>query len=447
MDLEQEAISSLTDILHVHGGNIERLEIVRCVMDRHNLWELLCLMPNVRSISVISSILNDSKRRKYPFVRLNHVQELTVLYCDTFMDAIFCLVAPGTVEIFNFSATHGHTFLSGFMAKQKNIKKLSLHDTNPDNEKTFIKRRFFDELQLQELSIMIKGFNGRDATLRDIMMSQAQSLKNLDLSGSIVGNIGFRCIINSARSLEVLKVNVNIVSPCFFPLLASLPDLKELTLINNSSRKFDKQLEMLSKVELSKLEKLEIKFGMMKIPLNTFVLMHPKLLSLKHLYIDCDLDYAFIAACVSYYEGLETLVLRDYKKLPIKDDYIIAEHKNLRQLSYHINISVDSVFPISVGNVFPRLVILEIQTSDDQQKVITMIALILQNFPSLKKLHVDNQSSIMLNPQLKGILISNSRRLQAISFYVVPSSFQADSLAHAFNTILLEGEKLTLANR
>lgn len=416
-----------------------------------DLKSLLLGIPRVKSITVISSYSAYENNDVITLPQLKFVSELKLLYCNRVVQTyIMGSIADNKVESFCYTSDSFES-VQLFLLNQRNIKKLSMHDPNRDKRCSDIRKTFFQYIALHELSLTANGFNGQDLLFRSIVQQQAASLKKLDLSGSIVGGKVFRFIARMATRLECLKLNVNALDSDDIFSLQVLHDLKELTVINNSDQNDKEQLDVLSVVKLPKLSKLEIKYPMIEISPRIFHKIRANLSGLKHLHVESQLDYATLTAILASCELLEVLVLRSSVELnPLEQGILALSNEinvcNLRHLGFFVNVSIDSLFPIDYYDFFPHLASLEIQTNSHGELVTGFISSILDDFPSIRQLKVDNLNSVQRIDDLAAKLKAHANHLHLVSFYADTEALNLCSslLRDVFTAIYFEGERIVL---
>lgn len=442
-------IEALKQIFQAQGINFKRLVIEHCQIKLPDFQYLLKHIPNIESISITSSYAQYTADEDVVISQLSRVNDLTMLYCNPILQTyLLSSINEGTVKSFSYTS-ESFDSINSFLTNQKNIKKLSMHDPNCIKRRSLIHSKFFKELAIHDLSISANGFKGQDSLFRSVILLQAPYLQKLDISGSLVNDKVFRLIARIANRLETFSLNVNTLKPDDFTFFAYLKNLKELTIINNSCATRDTQLELLAIVKLP-LTKLEIKLPMVEILPNTIHKLNAKLPSLKHLHIDCQLDYVTLTAILGNFEHLKTLELRSSSELnPLEQGILALSNEiyvtNILHLAFYVNISMETLFPLKMSVFFPRLECLEIQTNESEDNVANFILAILHDFPSLKQLKVDNTNSIKLKKHFVMDLSSKSIYMHLVSFYIAAlPNFVKEILAEAFNNIATVGEKIIL---
>lgn len=443
--LDGHVLADIKSIFSKHGTTIERIILKDCFINIANLMELLSFTPKVHRLEFVKVFAKYSRNSSVQMFELQNVKSLTILYCSSTLQLIASTVAKGVLESFTFTSEYFYS-LDLFLSRQKNIASLFLHNLKYNN--AIVQAHSFKDHKLSELSLVTGSFGEKRDALKNIIEQQAPYLKNLDLSGSLLDNKTFECITQLAN-LEILAVNINGISPIKMFCLQHLQQLQKLTIIMNRNVDQDNHFDCFSKIILKMLTKLEIKFPMIQLSSKTFVKLGENLQSLKHLYIDCDLNFDVIAVILSNFSGLKTLVLRDVKALNTKkilnlNDYLKYHNSSLSQLSLFVDISASSL-PSILCIELPVLQALEIQSKDNTINIVTMILGILHNFTNLKELSVDNKNSIDLSQALIEFLQHGASQLHVMSVYVTNLLEDAKNLLLGFsNRVYLEGERLTV---
>ena len=427
---ENNTLLLITKLFNKFGRNLRNVELNGVYISMSGLRKLLQLCPNLESLSMQSVIVSDGLPSNLRFtLGTKSLRRVSMLYCNEKSQKIALEFVPETIQTFEICADD-FKFLQDFFAQQKKIKSLTMKYYG----KKIIVPETIGKMNLQELSLVIKGYAGDDFFMTSIIKSQL-NLKVLDLSSSRISDETFLILCNM-KKLETLKLVVNEVRVDIFDKIISLVNLKELTVIKNDERENMTHLISLTcwNYLKNKLRKLEILYPSMTITETTFHQLAKAMPDLEHLTINSVLSGSIIFSVINSFKFLKSLKLQDAHPFCMSElEFYLAKscfhvNRNMQELNLKVNLVKNWRFIDLMIKFFPNLRKLEFETSIKGTDFDTMFGYILHEFNLCELIIFNSELWEIKNGEAAHMLRCNGQHMKLVQLNAVTDTLDYISL-------------------
>lgn len=451
-DAERDSYQILFEIFAGFGENFQRIEFIDCRIATSDLKTIILLTKNVKSLlfkscDIACVMAMDELER----IQTTQLTNLTMLYCSPEFEFITLALTRDIITELNV-VSGSPQFLINFLAKQSNLKKLSL---SACGSLDVCGSTMLRNMKLEQLRISVGGFYGDGESISSIIHRQGQFVTSLDLSSFKLTDKIFLQLVKMPQ-LTSLQIVVNEVSLRNFLGMKQLKNLKELTLIRNDGRHDDRHLRIISETSNHNLVKLEIKYPGLHTDANNFIRLAENAKSIQHLSIDGAITSKILVNVIRHMQSLQTLKMHDLREfgIPVELlDILIANSdisRNMRNLSLKFGSLDNSALIFCMIKNFPNIEVFEIETTMHKQFMFTALSYILRCWKHLRELHLINLEPMPLYKQLINLLKAHASGLKRVNINVRKTSLPLDIIKARFDQkysfISLRDEHLELGN-
>lgn len=310
----------IEDVFGKISFKIKSLEIASSVLLEAEVIKLLNIISSVEEISFydVEFIDQDESNEAVEDLNLSKLKKFKFHLCNVKIPRILLRLPPCVLESLSIeNCILGKETLRLIFDSQRSIRELEF-------DPYYVDPSSMEHLKLSKIKLMCNRH------VASLLRSQRQTLHSLDLSKAHIGDNEFLKVCK-LQNLKGLKLWIDRVSWENLENLVKLRSLNELHL--NYDRLEVEYMRNVSRIRLSSVQRLKIKFPRLKIPPENFKEMSLNMPNIKHLNIS-NQSIGVIGALIDNFRNLETLIIGCDSDSPEVVDFAVSgtRHDKLKDL-------------------------------------------------------------------------------------------------------------------